>query len=72
MSSTAIETTSLLLSPNSVAKALDISRSSVYALMRNGDLAWIPFGADRRIHISEVQRLATEGIPTTVKRGELS
>ncbi len=70
MSSTTIETTSLLLSPNSVAKALDISRSSVYALMRNGDLAWIPFGADRRIHISEVQRLATEGIPTTVKRGE--
>ena len=70
MTSTVIETTSLLLSPNSVAKVLDISRSSVYALMRNGDLAWIPFGADRRIHISEVQRLATEGIPTTVKRGE--
>nr|NYU03604.1 helix-turn-helix domain-containing protein [Pseudomonas sp. SbOxS1] len=70
MSSTTFETTSFLLSPNSVAKALDISRSSVYALMRNGDLAWIPFGSDRRIHISEVQRLATEGIPTTVKRGE--
>ena len=69
MTSTIIETTSLLLSPNSAARMLDISRSSVYALMRNGDLAWIPFGADRRIHIKEIERLATEGIPTTVKRG---
>lgn len=60
-----IENTPLLLSPNSVAKLLDISRSSVYALMKNGALAWVPFGADRRILASEVQRLAREGMPTT-------
>jgi excisionase family DNA binding protein len=61
------ETTPLVMAPNSVAKALDISRSSVYALMKNGDLAWIQFGADRRIPISEVQRLAVEGIPRITK-----
>ncbi|MNZ33994.1 Helix-turn-helix domain protein [compost metagenome] len=66
---TPLDTTpSLLLSPNSVAKALDISRSSVYALMKNGDLAWIQFGADRRIPIKEVERLAAEGIPAITKR----
>lgn len=65
--------TPVLLSPNSVAKLLDISRSSVYALMENGDVAWVPFGADRRIHASEIERLRKEGIPTTkVKKAELT
>lgn len=62
-----LENTPLLMSPNSVAKALDISRSSVYALMKNGDLPWIQFGADRRVSIKEVERLATEGIPRITK-----
>jgi excisionase family DNA binding protein len=63
----------LLLSPNAAAKALCISRSSVYVLMRNGTLPWVPFGADRRIPVKEVERLAREGIPTTkdARRAEL-
>ncbi|MNZ10250.1 hypothetical protein D3C78_270900 [compost metagenome] len=56
------DTPVLLLSPNSVAKALDLSRCSVYDLMRNGTLSWVQFGSDRRIPFSEVQRLAAEGV----------
>ncbi|VVO88131.1 hypothetical protein PS903_02137 [Pseudomonas fluorescens] len=61
------EITPLLLAPNAVAKALGICRSSVYQLMKNGDMAWVQFGADRRIPIEEVKRLAKEGIPSLTK-----
>jgi excisionase family DNA binding protein len=67
MTSASLETTALLLSPNSAARMLDISRSSVYALMKNGTLSWVPFGADRRIPAAEVQRLAVEGMPCVTK-----
>lgn len=57
------EITPLLLAPNAAAKALDVSRSTVYAMMRDGVLPWVQFGADRRIPFAEVQRLAVEGVP---------
>lgn len=57
----------LLLSPNTAARMLDVSRSTVYALMKNGALAWVPFGADRRIPAAEVHRLASEGVPAITK-----
>lgn len=64
--------TPALYSPNSAAKKLEISRTSIYALMRNGDVAWVPFGADRRIPASEIERLSKEGIPSTkAKKAEL-
>ncbi|MFP3370988.1 helix-turn-helix domain-containing protein [Pseudomonas sp. SIMBA_068] len=64
----ASEITPIVLSPNDAAKALSISRSSIYALMRNGALPWVQFGADRRIHIDEIKRLAIEGVPSAVKK----
>lgn len=57
----------LLLSVNSAAKALDVSRATIYSLMKNGALAWVPFGADRRIPIEEIRRLASEGAPAITK-----
>lgn len=60
----------LLLSPNTAARMLDVSRSTVYALMKNGALAWVPFGADRRIPAEEVKRIAAEGVPAITKLGK--
>lgn len=52
----------LLLSPNSAARMLDVSRSTVYMLMKTGRLAWVPMGADRRIPVEEIRRVAAEGV----------
>ncbi|MBU3055841.1 helix-turn-helix domain-containing protein [Pseudomonas indica] len=46
---------------NEAARLLGASRGTLYALMKAGKLAWVPFGADRRIPAAEVQRLATHG-----------
>jgi excisionase family DNA binding protein len=58
----------LLLSPNTAAKMLDVSRSTVYMLMKNGILSFVQMGADRRIPIEEVKRVAAEGAPAITKR----
>jgi len=50
-----------LLSPNNAARVLDISRSKLYALMKCGALGWVQVGADRRIPIQEIERIAAEG-----------
>jgi excisionase family DNA binding protein len=50
-----------LLSPNNAARALDISRSQLYALMKCGALGYVQIGADRRIPIAEIERLAKTG-----------
>jgi excisionase family DNA binding protein len=50
-----------LYSVNSTAATLDISRSKVYELMKVGTLRYIQIGADRRIPIEEIERLAKSG-----------
>lgn len=53
----------LLYCINHVCYLLNTSRSTLYALMNDGQLQYKMFGAERRIPSSEVQRLAREGIP---------
>jgi excisionase family DNA binding protein len=53
-----------LLSPNSAAATLDVSRSTIYNLMKIGRIKWVYVGADRRIPAEEVQRIASEGAST--------
>lgn len=50
-----------LYSPNNAARALDISRSKIYDLMKSGALRFVKIGANRRIPSEEIQRLAAEG-----------
>ncbi|MGA9665976.1 MAG: helix-turn-helix domain-containing protein [Candidatus Binatus sp.] len=50
-----------LYSIDSVAQALDISRSHVYTLMKSGDIKTVLVGCHRRIPEAEVQRIASEG-----------
>ncbi|MWV11160.1 helix-turn-helix domain-containing protein [Pseudomonas sp. R-28-1W-6] len=52
-----------LFSPNSAARALDVSRSKVYDLMKRGLLHYVVIESDRRIPASEIARIAAEGIP---------
>ena len=54
-----------LLSPNNAARVLDISRSKIYDLMKCGALAYVQIGADRRIPIEEIDRIAKSGTTTT-------
>lgn len=54
----------LLLSPDHAARALDVSRSKVYKMMRARELAYVMIGADRRIPVAEVERLAARGTST--------
>jgi excisionase family DNA binding protein len=55
-----------LYSPNNAARALDISRSKVYDLMKCGALRFVLIGTDRRILSDEIQRIACEGSTTKV------
>lgn len=50
-----------LLSPNSAARVLDVSRSMIYHLMKTGHLTYVVIGADRRIPVSAVEKLAQSG-----------
>jgi len=45
------------------ARALGISRSTLYCLMRDGRIRYVQIGADRRIPAAELERVATEGVP---------
>ena len=56
----------VLYSPESAAKALDVSRSTVYSLMKNGRIKFVLIGADRRIPAAEVMRIGAEGAGTRV------
>jgi len=57
----------LLYAPNTAGRVLDISRSKIYELMKSGALRYVQVGADRRIPRSEIERIASEGIPTTAE-----
>jgi excisionase family DNA binding protein len=59
--------TRVLLSPNNAALALDVSRSQVYKLMRAGRMKFALIGADRRIPMSEIDRLAMYGTKQVTK-----
>ena len=50
-----------LYSPNSAARALDLSRSKIYDLMKRGALGYVLIGSDRRIPTEEIERLAKAG-----------
>ncbi|MGA8147285.1 MAG: helix-turn-helix domain-containing protein [Gallionellaceae bacterium] len=56
-----------LYSPNSAARALDISRSKIYDLMKSGAVRFVLIGSDRRIPSDEIQRIASEGTPSTTQ-----
>lgn len=59
----------LAVSPSTAARLLDIGRSSVYAHMAAGNLRFVHVGADRRIPIEEIRRIAREGLPALVRGG---
>lgn len=50
---------------NAAAAALDISRSKMYELMRQGEVTFVCIGRDRRIPYSEILRVSTNGIAGT-------
>ncbi len=58
-----MENEKLLYAPNRAAKILDISRSTLYGLMKAGKIGFVMIGNDRRITSSELQRIASEGVP---------
>lgn len=58
----------LLYSPNNAANALDVSRSTIYELMKAGLVRFVAFSNERRIPAAEVKRLAEEGIPAIPKK----
>ncbi len=53
----------LAVSPNTAARLLDIGRSSVYAHMSAGHIKFVQVGADRRIPMEEIRRVAADGLP---------
>jgi excisionase family DNA binding protein len=52
----------LLYPPAEAAKLLGISRARVYTLLESGALQSIHIGRSRRIHRSEIERIAAEGV----------
>lgn len=50
-----------LYSPNSAARALDVSRSKIYDLMKSGAVRFVMIDSDRRIPSDEIERLSIEG-----------
>jgi excisionase family DNA binding protein len=59
------ENQKLVYKVNAAAAALDISRSKMYDLMRQGEVAFVCIGRDRRIPYSEILRVSTNGIAGT-------
>lgn len=61
----------LAVKPTTAARLLDVSRSKVYELIKAGVLKTVPFGADQRIPMTELRRVAAEGVPVaSVRRTE--
>jgi excisionase family DNA binding protein len=46
----------IALSPTSAARALDTSRSTVYRLMKDGELPYVRLGNQRRIAVADLER----------------
>lgn len=54
-------TTRKLYTANNAARALDLSRSKVYDLMKRGRLRYVLIDGDRRIPAEEIDRIAAQG-----------
>jgi predicted site-specific integrase-resolvase len=48
--------------PEELADVLRVSRTGVYAFMKEGLVAYVPFGASKRIPAEEYKRVLREGI----------
>ena len=59
-----------LMTVTEAAKFLRLSRSSVYALMENGELAFVKIGRSRRIPRRGVVELAVRGLRGGIRFGE--
>jgi len=51
----------LLYSPKSAARALDVSVSAIYAMMRRGELHFVSVLDGRKIPGSEIERIVQHG-----------
>jgi excisionase family DNA binding protein len=51
----------LLYSPANAAKLLGISRARLYVMLDSGEISSIHIGRARRIHRSEIERVANVG-----------
>lgn len=58
----------VLFSPTNAAHVLDVSRTTVYELMKHGLIKFVSYGADRRIPVEEINRMKEEGIPSIPKK----
>lgn len=54
--------TPILYNVNGACAALNVSRTTLYALMQRGAIKWVQMGTQRRIPAEEVQRIASEGV----------
>ena len=56
--------------PQTAARVLDCGIGSVYRLIKAGKLQVVPFGADQRIVVESLKKLAAEGCarPGTAKK----
>lgn len=59
-----------LFSPTNAAHVLDVSRTTVYELMKHGLIKFVAFGSERRIPADEIKRLVAEGIPSIPRRAK--
>ncbi|MFH8346920.1 helix-turn-helix domain-containing protein [Streptomyces sp. NPDC018045] len=48
----------LLYAPEQAAKALGFGRSTIYALMAEGELPYVKRGRSRRIRVADLERYA--------------
>lgn len=53
-----------LLRPREAALALGISKAYIYRLLSDGTIRKVALGRAVRIPIEEIDRLATEGVPS--------
>jgi excisionase family DNA binding protein len=71
----AAPTGTVLLTTKQAATQLQISQRSVFRLLERGDLKSVSLGKSLRVHVSELDRLAREGVKslrnTPVNRAEL-
>lgn len=52
------------LSPSGVAEWLDLDVSTVYRLMKQGEIPYVVIGKSRRTAVSALERLVDQGVVT--------
>jgi hypothetical protein len=52
----------MAVKPRTAARLLDCSLTTIYVLIKNGDLEVVPFQSDMRVLMDGVRRLAKTGI----------